>query len=47
MTAGNVIAISPYGNTVETWTMTGADFLAALEHSLQISDDCNDSYELQ
>ena len=47
VTAGNVIAISPYGNTVETWTMTGADFLAALEHSLQISDKCNDSYELQ
>lgn len=47
VTAGNVIAISPYGNTVETWTMTGADFLAALEHSLQISDECNDSYELQ
>lgn len=47
VTAGDVIAISPYGNTVETWTMTGADFLAALEHSLQISDDCNDSYELQ
>lgn len=47
VTAGNLIAISPYGNTVETWTMTGADFLAALEHSLQISDDCNDSYELQ
>ena len=47
VTAGNVIAISPYGNTLETWTMTGADFLAALEHSLQISDDCNDSYELQ
>ena len=45
--AGNVIAISPYGNTVETWTMTGADFLAALEHSLQISDVCNHSYELQ
>lgn len=47
VTAGNVITISPYGNTVETWTMTGADFLAALEHSLQISDDCNVSYELQ
>ena len=47
MTAGNVVAISPYGNTVETWGMTGANFLAALEHSLQISDDCNDSYELQ
>lgn len=47
VTAGNVIAISPYGNTVETWTMTGADFLAALEHSLQISDKCNNSYELQ
>ena len=47
VTAGNVIAISPYGNTVETWTMTGADFLTALEHSLQISDDCNKSYELQ
>lgn len=47
VTAGNVIAVSPYGNTVETWTMTGADFLAALEHSLQISDECNDSYELQ
>ena len=47
VTAGNVIGISPYGNTVETWTMTGADFLAALEHSLQISDDCNKSYELQ
>ena len=47
VTAGNVIAISPYGNTVETWTMTGADFLAALEHSLQIIDECNHSYELQ
>lgn len=47
VTAGNVTAISPYGNTVETWTMTGADFLAALEHSLQISDECNHSYELQ
>lgn len=47
VTAGNVIAISPYGNTVEAWTMTGADFLAALEHSLQISDECNHSYELQ
>lgn len=47
VTAGNVIAISPYGNTVETWTMTGADFLAALEHSLQISDECNTIYELQ
>ena len=47
MTAGNVIAISPYGNTVETWTMTGEDFLTALEHSLQISDECNHSYELQ
>ena len=47
VTAGDVIAISPYGNTVETWTMTGANFLAALEHSLQISDDCNHSYELQ
>ena len=47
VTAGNVIAISPYGNTVETWTMTGANFLAALEHSLEISDKCNDSYELQ
>lgn len=47
VTAGNVIAISPYGNTVETWSMTGADFLAALEHSLQISDECNHSYELQ
>ena len=47
VTAGNVIAISPYGNTVETWTRTGADFLAALEHSLEISDKCNDSYEKQ
>lgn len=47
VTAGNVIAITPYGNTLETWTMTGADFLAALEHSLEISDKCNDSYELQ
>ena len=47
VTAGDVITISPYGNTVETWTMTGADFLAALEHSLEISDKCNDSYEQQ
>lgn len=47
VTARNVIAISPYGNTVETWTMTGADFLAALEHSLQISDECNKCYESQ
>lgn len=38
VTAGDVIDISPYGNTVETWTMTGADFLAALEHSLEISE---------
>ena len=47
VTAGDVIAISPYDNTVETWTMTGADFLAALEHSLEISNKCNDSYEKQ
>lgn len=47
VTAGNVIAISPYGNTVETWTMTGADFHAALEHSLEISNKCNDIYERQ
>lgn len=47
VTAGDVIDISPYGNTVETWTMTGADFLAALEHSLEISEKCNDSYEKQ
>jgi len=47
VTAGDAIAISPYGNTLETWTMTGADFLAALEHSLEISDECNDSYEKQ
>ena len=47
VTASDVIAISPYGNTLETWTMTGADFLAALEHSLEISDECNDSYEKQ
>lgn len=47
VTAGDVIAISPYGNTVETWTMTGADFLAALEHSLEISNKCNDIYEQQ
>ena len=47
VTAGDVIAISPYGNTVETWTLTGADFLAALEHSLEISDKCNHSYEQQ
>ena len=47
VTAGDVIAISPYGNTVETWTMTGADFLTALEHSLEISDKCNHSYEEQ
>lgn len=46
-TAGDVIAVSPYGNTLETWTMTGADFLTALEHSLEISDECNDSYEKQ
>lgn len=47
VTAGDVIAVSPYGNTLETWTMTGADFLTALEHSLEISDECNDSYEKQ
>ena len=47
VTAGDVIAISPYGNTLETWAMTGADFLTALEHSLEISDECNDSYEKQ
>ncbi len=42
VTAGDLISISPYGNTLATYELTGAQILEALEHSLDISKACRD-----
>ena len=42
VTAGDLISISPYGNTLATYELTGADILATIEHSLSISKACRD-----
>lgn len=40
MTAGDLLAISPYGNTLSTYQLTGAQIRSALETSLEISALC-------
>lgn len=40
VTAGDLLAISPYGNTLATYRLTGAQIRSALEHSLEISAQC-------
>ncbi len=47
VTAGDMLSISPYGNTLATYTLSGADMLSMLEHSLEISARCNVVYEQQ
>ena len=42
MTVGDLISISPYGNTLATYELTGAQVRATLEHSLDISKACRD-----
>ena len=40
VTAGDLLAISPYGNTLSTYRLTGAQIRSALETSLEISAQC-------
>lgn len=42
VTAGDLIEISPYGNTLATYSLTGAQVLTAIEHSLDIMAECRD-----
>lgn len=42
VTVGDLISISPYGNTLATYELTGAQVRATLEHSLDISKACRD-----
>lgn len=42
VTAGDLLAISPYGNTLATYELTGAQIRSALEHSLEISAQCRE-----
>ena len=42
VTAGDVLAVSPYGNTLATYKMTGAQVLDAIERSLSLSADCRE-----
>ena len=40
VTAGDLVSISPYGNTLATYQMSGQQVLDALETSLEISSQC-------
>lgn len=40
VTAADLLAISPYGNTLATYRLAGAQIRSALEHSLEISAQC-------
>ncbi len=42
VTKGDLVSISPYGNTLSTYQMTGEQILDALETSLEISSQCRD-----
>ncbi len=42
VTAGDVLAVSPYGNTLATYSMTGAQVLDTIERSLEISAACRE-----
>lgn len=39
---GDLVSISPYGNTLSTYQMTGEQILDALKTSLEISSQCRD-----
>lgn len=47
VTAGDLISISPYGNTLATYKLTGAEVREAIETSLDISKACRDVLALQ
>lgn len=47
VTVGTILAISPYGNTLGTYTMSGADVLAVLEDSLELRRQCAEAWENQ
>lgn len=47
VTAGDLLAISPYGNTLATYELTGAQIREALERSLEISAQCRAVLEKQ
>lgn len=47
VTAGDLLSISPYGNTLATYELTGAEIREALEHSLDISAKCRAVLEKQ
>lgn len=40
VTAGDVLAVSPYGNTLATYSLTGSQVIDAIERSLALSADC-------
>lgn len=42
VTKGDLVSISPYGNTLSTYRMTGQQILDVLETSLEISSQCRD-----
>ena len=42
VTVGDLVSISPYGNTLSTYEMTGQQVLDVLETSLEISSQCRD-----
>lgn len=42
VTAGDILGVSPYGNTLATYKMTGAQVLDAIERSLSISAECRE-----
>lgn len=47
VTAGDLLSISPYGNTLATYELKGAEIREALEHSLDISAKCRAVLEKQ
>ena len=42
VTKGDLVSISPYGNTLSTYQMTGQQILDVFEHSLEISSQCRE-----
>ena len=42
VTKGDLVSISPYGNTLSTYRMTGEQIMDVLETSLEISSQCRD-----
>lgn len=47
VTVGDLVSVSPYGNTLATYEMTGRQVLDALETSLEISAQCREVLALQ